>query len=189
MDLRTLPVEQLKPAPYNPRVELKPGDAAYARLERSLDEFDLVQPLVWNERTGHLVGGHQRLTVLVNRGHTEAPVVVVDLPLEREQALNVALNNTNVGGDWDAAKLVGLLDTLADVPDFDSTLTGFDADELNALLLAPDPALPPLDDEPEDNRVRVELAVPPDDWENVRADLDELVASHQLEVHLKLPAS
>lgn len=189
MDLRMLPVERLKRAPYNPRVELQPDDPAYARLERSLDEFDLVQPLVWNERTGHLVGGHQRLTVLVNRGLTEVPVVVVDLPLEREQALNVALNNANVGGDWDPGKLVDLLGTLDNLPDFDATLTGFDADEMNEMLLTPVPDLAPIDDDPMDENVRVELVVPPDSWDTVRPEIDALVAEHDLEVHLRLPPS
>ena len=109
MQLRTLSITDLKPAPYNPRIELRPGMPGYERLARSLDQFELVQPIVWNEQTGHVVGGHQRLTVLRDRGVTEGPVVVVSLSLEREQALNVALNNANVGGDWDPAKLVDLL--------------------------------------------------------------------------------
>ena len=61
MNIQRISIEQLQAAPYNPRVALQPGDAAYARLARSLDEFDLVQPPVWNARTGHIVGGHQRV--------------------------------------------------------------------------------------------------------------------------------
>ena len=84
MEIQRLPLCQLMPAPYNPRVRLRPGDQAYERLARSLDEFDLVQPLVWNRRTGHVVGGHQRLEVLRSRGVSEVECVVVDLPLARE---------------------------------------------------------------------------------------------------------
>ena len=65
MTLRTLPVSALKPAPYNPRKPLAAGSPGYRRLARSLAEFDLVQPVVWNERTGHVVAGHQRLQILV----------------------------------------------------------------------------------------------------------------------------
>jgi ParB-like chromosome segregation protein Spo0J len=127
MEIRTLPIDALKPAPYNPRIELKPGMAGYDRLARSLDEFDLVQPIVWNEQTGHVVGGHQRLAVLKARGVTEVPAVVVSLSIEREMALNVALNNAAVGGEWDPARLVDVLAELDGRPDFDATLTGFDA--------------------------------------------------------------
>lgn len=187
LDVRTLPIDALKPAPYNPRVDLRPGDQAYERLARSLSEFDLVQPLVWNERTGHVVGGHQRLAVLRNRGVTEVPVVVVDLPLEREKALNVALNNANVAGDWKPTMLAELLGELQALPDFDATLTGFDPTDLEDLLLAPTADLPPLDPDPADAAVRVELVIPPDAWETVQPELDALVAEHGLEVHLRMP--
>jgi len=58
INLQRLPIAQLKPAPYNPRIDLKPGTPEYQRLERSLIEFDLVEPIVWNELTGHVVSGH-----------------------------------------------------------------------------------------------------------------------------------
>ena len=35
--------------------------------------------IVWNKRTGHIVGGHQRFKVLKHQGHTEIECVVVDL--------------------------------------------------------------------------------------------------------------
>ncbi|MEZ6066831.1 MAG: ParB N-terminal domain-containing protein [Planctomycetaceae bacterium] len=139
MHLQRIPLGDLLPAPYNPRKSLRPGDPGWERLRRSMTEFDLVQPIVWNRRTGHVVGGHQRLAILRHEGRTEVECVVVDLPLEREQALNVALNNRNVGGDWDADKLVGLLTELQQLPDFDPTLTGFDSKELKDLLFVPAP--------------------------------------------------
>jgi ParB-like chromosome segregation protein Spo0J len=188
MEIRTLSIDQLKPAPYNPRVELKPGMPGYERLARSLDEFDLVQPVVWNERTGHVVGGHQRLAVLRARGVTEVPAVVVSLSIEREMALNVALNNAAVGGDWDPAKLVDVLADLDGRADFDATLTGFDADELNSLILAPDPDFtlqPPDEDEPP--TVRVTFEVPGDEWETLRPRFDTFIADVAVPVHVRLP--
>ena len=80
MHLQTLPLRDLHPAPYNPRLKLRPGDPRYRKLRRSVERFGLVEPLVWNRRTGHLVGGHQRYQILCDLGHTEAPVSVVDLP-------------------------------------------------------------------------------------------------------------
>ena len=188
MDLRTLPIDQLKPAPYNPRISLEPGSPAYRRLERSLDEFSLVQPLVWNEVTGHIVGGHQRLTILKNRGVTEIEVVVVSLTLEREKALNIALNNSQVAGDWDAEKLIDVLTELQDLPDFDATLTGFDANDLDDLLMTPDPQLTPeSEDDGKADVVEVTIEIPPEKWESIRPDLDTLVADFELTVHVKLP--
>ena len=54
-------IRRLRPAPYNPRRELKPGSPAYEKLAASLREFGLVEPLVWNEASGYVVGGHARL--------------------------------------------------------------------------------------------------------------------------------
>jgi ParB-like chromosome segregation protein Spo0J len=184
MQLRTLPLSSLKPAPYNPRKPLKPGSAAYKRLKRSIEAFELVQPIVWNERTGHVVAGHQRLNVLKDRGDVEVECVVVDLPLSREKALNVALNNSAVGSDWDGEKLHALLEELVELPEIDATLTGFDADELQELLLAPTPVerLQSPADEPE--KVRVTLVIPTDCWDEVRAALDELFERHTFELHV-----
>ncbi|MCA9076064.1 MAG: ParB N-terminal domain-containing protein [Planctomycetaceae bacterium] len=193
MQLQRLSVIDLRPAPYNPRVALQPGDQAFEKLKRSLDEFDLVQPIVWNRRTGHVVGGHQRLEVLKHQGQTEVDCVVVDLPLEREQALNITLNNSSVGSDWDPDKLLDLLDDLQDLPDFDATLTGFDEQELQDLLLAPNPEgadgwLPSDDDESACGSVRATLEVPPDRWDNVRETLDHLLADEPtVTLHVRLP--
>lgn len=92
MDIESIPIERIYAAPYNPQFDLRPGDPDYDRLKRSLEEFSFVEPLVWNRRTGHLVGGHQRLEILGARGVKRVEVSVVGLPPEREQALNVALN-------------------------------------------------------------------------------------------------
>jgi hypothetical protein len=130
MEIRKIPINDINPAPYNPRKDLKPGDSEYEKLKRSIDEFDLVEPLVWNEETGNLVGGHQRLKILVDRGDTEVEVSVVHLDSEKEKALNIALNK--IQGDWDYDKLGELLEELS-LSDIDINLTGFDNDEIAKL--------------------------------------------------------
>ncbi len=110
MEIRKMPIDKLDPAYYNPRKDLKPGDPEYEKLKKSIQEFDLVEPLVWNERTSRLIGGHQRLKVLQELGYTKVEVSVVDLPEEKEKALNVALNK--IQGDWDYVKLKDLLEEL-----------------------------------------------------------------------------
>lgn len=184
-----LPLARLQPAPYNPRVPLRPGTPAYRKLERSLREFGLVQPIVWNERTGHVVSGHQRLEILKQQGATDVHCAVVSLSPERERALNITLNNALVGSEWDAGKLVQLVAELAELPDFDATLTGFDPEELRDLVLAPAfdfrPEAPAVDKD--DPAVRVTLEIPADDWEAFRPELDELIAARKWTVHIRLP--
>lgn len=131
MDIQKIPAARLNPAAYNPRKDLKPGDREYEKLKRSIVEFGYVEPVIWNIQTGNVVGGHQRLKVLVDMGQTEIDCVVVDLDLRREKALNVALNK--IQGDWDEEKLASLMAEF-DATDFDVSLTGFEAGEVDALL-------------------------------------------------------
>src|SRR5438132_14244971 len=105
LTVRLMPLAELVPAPYNPRRALKPTDPAYRKLAASLREFGLVEPLVWNETTGHVVGGHARLAILTELGVEAVPVSVVRLPPAREKALNVVLNNREAQGRFDPAKL------------------------------------------------------------------------------------
>ena len=97
MQIERISIDRINPAPYNPRVDLRPGDPDYQRLSKSIETFGCVEPLIWNRRSGNLVGGHQRLKILRARGDTEADVSVVDLPPAKEKALNVALNK--ISGD------------------------------------------------------------------------------------------
>ena len=131
MIIRKVPVTDINPAEYNPRKDLKPGDPAYEKLKRSMTEFGYVEPIIWNEETGNIVGGHQRYKVLVAEGHTEVECVIVKMSSEREKALNVALNK--VTGDWEFEALADLIKDL-EAQDFDVTLTGFDAAEIEDLF-------------------------------------------------------
>jgi DNA modification methylase len=132
MKIQKVRINQINPAAYNPRLDLKPGDPEYEKLKRSISTFGYVEPLVWNSKTGNLVGGHQRLKILLEQGVKEVEVSVVDLDPEKEKALNLALNK--IRGDWDNEKLGELLDELGKSPDFDVTLTGFDIPEISEIL-------------------------------------------------------
>jgi ParB-like chromosome segregation protein Spo0J len=131
MIVQKIPVSEINPAKYNPRKDLKPGDPAYEKLKRSMTEFGYVEPIIWNEETGNIVGGHQRYKILLEEGHTEVECVVVMLPADKEKALNVALNK--VTGDWEVKALAELLNDLNE-QDFDLSLTGFDAAEIEDLF-------------------------------------------------------
>ena len=180
LEIRVLPIDQLIPAPYNPRRALSSKSPAYRKLVASLTEFGLVEPLVWNERTGHVVGGHMRLRVLCELGTTEVPVSVVRLTDAREKALNVVLNNHEAQGRYDPAKLEALLTGLEDLPEFE--LTGFDSRTLANLRLEPVAELPPM---PVADRVEVTLVTNRATWERLEGRLDELVREFDLEAHVR----
>lgn len=131
VEIRTLKAEQLKAADYNPRKDLQPEDAEYQKLRRSMDEFGYVEPIIWNERTGNVVGGHQRLKILLEKGVEDIDCVVVNLDEKDEKILNVLLNK--VKGRWDIGKLADLLQELDEAGAME--LTGFEDWELQSLLM------------------------------------------------------
>lgn len=180
LEIRILPLHNLKPAPYNPRRRIQKGDAAWKKLEASLREFGLVEPLVWNETTGCIVGGHLRLQILISLGVHEVPVSVVRLNPPRERALNVVLNNREAQGRFDAEKLAELLGELEELPELE--LTGFDADDLAALRLEP------VDDasvEEETGVVEVTLTTDAEGYARLMPRLDELVREFDLVTHVR----
>lgn len=131
MEFAKKKVTELIPADYNPRKDLKPDDAEYKKLKRSLEQFGYVEPVIWNKTTGRVVGGHQRLKVLIDMGITEVDCVVVELDEAKEKALNIALNK--ISGEWDKDKLMLVIEDLQG-EDFDVSLTGFDAVDLDTLF-------------------------------------------------------
>ncbi len=132
LEIITLPIEQINAATYNPRIDLQPGDAEYEKLRRSIAEFGYIDPIIWNRRTGNMVGGHQRYKIMVNEMRVnQLQVSVVDLNEQQERILNVTLNK--VGGGWNESLLNELLLELH-AGGSDLTLTGFDDAELKQLI-------------------------------------------------------
>ena len=130
MEIKELPLKDLKPAVYNPRKKLKKGDKEYEKIKQSLLKFGYVDPIIVNEDLT-VIGGHQRLTVLKDLDYETAKCVIVDLPKEDEKALNIALNK--ITGQWDEALLADLLLDLQE-SDFNLDLTGFEPPEIDDIL-------------------------------------------------------
>ncbi len=107
MQTKRMLLRDIRPAAYNPRKRLEPGEKEYEALKGSIERWGLVDPLVVNTRTGNLISGHQRYYILTNLGETETEAVVVDLDERQEKLLNVAMNK--VEGQWDYGKLETLL--------------------------------------------------------------------------------
>ncbi len=169
MNIQKISISKINPAAYNPRVNLKPGDAEYEKLKNSIDSFGYVEPLVWNRQTGNLVSGHQRLKILIGQGLIEVEASIVDLPLEKEKALNLALNK--IRGDWDDEKLALLLNELNKTQDLDVVLTGFDVSEISQIL---DRA-----EEIKEDNFNIEDEINKDEAVTQKGDLIEL-GSHKL---------
>lgn len=131
MEIATIPISQIRPAAWNPRKDLKPGDPRYQALRASIEEYGYLEPIIWNRRTGNLVGGHQRLKVLQEQGATEAQVSIVDLDAVREKALAIALNK--ISGEWEEDLLAAILQDLQDQAP--GATTGFLEQETQDLLL------------------------------------------------------
>lgn len=130
MNIKRIKLADVKPAAYNPRRQLKPGEKEYEALKASISRWSLVEPLVVNLRTGHIVGGHQRLAVLQHLGYTSAEVSVVDLDEKEEKLLNVALNK--IKGQWDYSRLEEIFQ---EYELEEAKVTGFTGQEI-ALILA-----------------------------------------------------
>jgi ParB-like chromosome segregation protein Spo0J len=181
LELRVMPLADLKPAPDHPRRALAPASGAYRKLKASLVAFGLVEPLVWNELTGHVVGGAARLRILAELGYTEVPVSVVRLSELREKALCVALDNPKAQGRYAPAKLAALLARLDGAPELE--LTGFDRTTLGTLRLEPAPA-PVIEEKPAD-RVEVTLVTDAVGFTTLAPHLDKLIGEHELVAHVR----
>ena len=105
-ETKTMPLSELIPADYNPRTITPEAREA---LRESIRIFGQASSLTFNQRTGNLIGGHQRAAIMLEEGLKEAIVSIVDLPIEDEKALNIALNSQKLAGRFDDQKLYELL--------------------------------------------------------------------------------
>lgn len=146
-------ISQLTPHPKNPRTITS---AKLAQLKRTLVEFGDLSGVVYNKKTGHLVGGHQRVQqfasvvstdITLSKSYktpTKTGTVAegyisfegerfsyreVEWDKHREKAANLAANKG--AGEWDLPQLGEWLKELGSFDvDFDLDLTMFDGDEL-----------------------------------------------------------
>jgi ParB-like chromosome segregation protein Spo0J len=96
MIIETKKLSDLKAAPYNPRTSNKKQEK---NLKESLSKFGLVEPIIFNKKTGYIVGGHFRVRELKKLGYKSVDCVIVDLSEDDERELNVRLNANT--GAWD----------------------------------------------------------------------------------------
>lgn len=157
--LQPMRLTDLVAAPYNPRT-ISPE--ALGGLGQSIARFGVVQPVVWNRRTGHVVGGHQRLKALAAQGVQETDVVVVDLPEVEEKALNLSLNSSAISGEFTADALALIDEVAAALPDMASALLFSDLrDSVEDMF---PPPVTPLDDDAAPEPPENPISKPGDLW-------------------------
>ena len=119
-------INSLKPSPYNPRRWSKEQLDA---LKESIIRFGIVDPVLANSapgREGILIGGHMRLVAIKELGHTEVPVVFLNIAdIEKEKELNIRLNRNLGEFDFSILKDFGE-DILKDI--------GFSTEELDDIF-------------------------------------------------------
>lgn len=103
---------EIKNAPYNPR-QIKQTNKR--RLTNGIKKHGLVGTVTWNKRTGNVVGGHRRLESIDELEKSEdyhLEVSVIDVPIEKERAINLLLNNRRAQGEDNLIKLQSLLEVM-----------------------------------------------------------------------------
>lgn len=111
--------------PYNWRIHTQ---AQRAVLAGTLDEIGWIQQIIVNRTTGHIVDGHLRASLAIERGEPAIPVIYVDLT-EQEEKLVLAVLDPIAGlAGTDQDKLD---DLIADLDAEDENLRAF-LDELRS---------------------------------------------------------
>ena len=141
METENIKITEIVPAEYNPRLI---SEKEYQDLQRSIENFGLVDPIIINLKNNRIIGGHQRYDILFDKylefGENENLLLIklgdigwafpedsLQVQSEdHEKALNIALNK--ITGDWDNPKLLTVLEGI-DPDTFDVNLIGFSDDE------------------------------------------------------------
>ena len=149
MESQKIKITDLRRAEYNPRIM---PDSEMVALKESIKTFGFVESVVVNthscercgNRKGILVGGHQRTTAveaLIAAGEpikgietkdnvADIPANLVDLHIDEEKLLNLALNK--IKGKWDEKKLSDIIVELKESPYIPAS--GFRDDEISRIL-------------------------------------------------------
>lgn len=126
-------IDRLIPYARNPRK----NDQAVDRMAASIREFGFKIPVLARS-DGEVVDGHLRLKAAKKTGVTEVPVILCDEWTPAQvKAFRLMVNRSVTWADWDE-ELLGLELQDLQALDFDLSLTGFNAHELDSLLTIDD---------------------------------------------------
>lgn len=146
MQIEQIGVATLIPFAKNSRTH---SDAQVAQIAASIREFGFTNPVLIDEANG-IIAGHGRVLAARKLKLTEVPCIrLAHLTEAQKRAYVIADNKLALNAGWDEAMLKLELADLKAL-DFDLDLTGFTADEIDALLAeAGSEGLTDPDDTPE----------------------------------------
>ena len=129
------PTTRLIPYARNARTH---SDEQVAQIAASIVEFGFTNPVLAGS-DGIVICGHGRLAAAQRLGLEQVPVVVLDhLTPTQRRALIIADNRIAENSGWDPELLRLEIEALQD-DQFDTSLTGFDADALAEMLEGEEP--------------------------------------------------
>ena len=128
------PIERLVPYARNARTH---SAEQVAQVAASIREFGFTNPILVDTDDG-VLAGHARLAAARKLGLQEVPVIVLDhLTATQKRAYVLVDNRLALNAGWDDEMLAVELAALND-EQFDLELLGFDQDELEQLVNAPE---------------------------------------------------
>lgn len=128
LTFETWPIERLTEYARNPRK----NDHAVDKIAAAIKEFGFRVPVV-AKSDGLVVDGHLRLKAAKKLGMAEVPVILADDMTEAQiKAFRISVNRMAEFAEWDNDLLALEFAELTDIG-FDLDLTGFTADEIDAL--------------------------------------------------------
>ena len=136
LDIKTLPLSEIKPYPNNPRKNKK----GIAAVKQSIESFGFTQPLIINgERV--ILCGHTRYEAAKELNLESVPVIIkTDLTPAQERAYRIADNRVTEETDWDKWKLRSEFNELFADGDLNELFsdndyfTGFSLDEIEGIM-------------------------------------------------------
>ena len=171
-------------APYNPRKENK---KVVEELKKNIKRVGLLGGIIWNQRSGRLVGGHKRVQALdIIHDYDGSPekdylikVEVVDMDDKTEMEQNIFLNNKRVQGEMDYEKL-GII-----LPEIDISLTGLDEYDISMIqTLVPNFDLGRNEEIIKDNtELKKDYEERKEEMKQLKKDIKHNVSEHQLATH------
>ncbi len=134
------------------------SDEQVAQIAASIKEFGWTNPILVDGDNG-IIAGHGRIYAARKLGHTQVPVIeLTGLTDAQKKAYVIADNKLALNAGWDNEMLALEIQELTD-EGFDTSLLGFNPDELNALLepdviegLTDEDAVPETPEEPKTKR-------------------------------------
>lgn len=141
MDVKLVPIGSLTPHPLNSRE----GDVG--AITHSIEAHGVYKPLITQASTGLVIAGNQTLAAMHALGHKR--VAIIEHECDDDEALAILLvdNRTSDLATMDVQKLSDVLKVLAARDALAGT--GYDADDVDAIVREANSMLPPLPPDPD----------------------------------------